>query len=77
MKKFIVLALIVEAIGVTLGYFLGLSDFWSVVLGLAPAMLILFPAMKKFGASLTLIQWGITVGFCIVFSWLIHFAFGR
>lgn len=77
MKKFIVLALIVNAVGVTLGYFLGLSDFWSAVLGLAPAMLVAFPFMKRWMPKATFKQWVLTVGLCVIFAWLFYLASAR
>lgn len=79
MKKieFLALALIVEIIGLALSRFLGLSEFATIALSSAPAMLVAFPFTKRWMPKVTFKQWVFTVGLSWLVAWPFYVAFAR
>lgn len=79
MKKleFVALALIVEIIGLALGRFLGLSQFATIALSSATAMLVAFPFTKRWMPKVTFKQWVFTVALSWLVAWPFYVALAR
>jgi len=75
MRREIVFATLTLIVGVVTGRLLHLSEFLSVSLGIVPASLVIFPAVKSWTEKkLTFKKWVLAIGIGLVSTWLIYLA---
>ena len=73
----LILAIVAEFLGIFLGRAFGLSQFAAVGIGLVPAMLLAFPAIKHwYGGRLSLKLWLLIIAGIIIAGTLVHLVIG-
>lgn len=73
----LIAALIGEFLGLFIGRQLGLSQFAAVGVGLVPALLLLFPVIKRWGGErLSFGLWLLVVAGILIGGMLVHVAVG-
>ena len=73
----LILAIVVEFLGIFLGRFLGLSQSAAVGIGLVPALLLTFPVIRHwYGGRLSFKLWLLMVAGIVVAGMLIHLVIG-
>jgi len=73
----LIVAVIVGVIGFAIGRVLRLSEFSAVAVAVAPAMLVVFPFMKRWAPKATFVQWVFAISVGLLSSWLIYLAISR
>lgn len=69
----LLIGMVVLFSGVALGRRAGLSQFFAVGVGLVPALLLVFPLVKRMqGSKLSFAQWSLTVGGVALAATLIY-----
>jgi len=73
----LILAIVTEFLGIFLGRSFGLSQFAAVGIGLVPAMLLAFPAIKHWhGGRLTFKLWLLIMAGILIAGTLVHLVIG-
>jgi hypothetical protein len=71
------MAIVAEFLGIFLGRSFGLSQFAAVGIGLVPALLLLFPVIRRWaGESLTFGRWLLIVAGILIAGTLVHLVIG-